>query len=450
MRRPTNLLTATMAPTEKSVAAPEGVRRPGNYLDLYGLSKPPFGGAPDHAGYILFGSNQRVFNALVDHVANGFGAALLQGIEGIGKTETICAVAAVAREAGHRVALAMRPANGRTSLPLLVGALLGQPNGSETDPDDAIGHFLAPPRKVLLADDIDLMPPDCLSLLLALAERLPNEPGSSAIVMTTGIGAPVDPTGPALSRLVALAGKNFRMLPLGPSDARQYIERSLWMAGGATRRLITPSALKLIIARCGGVPSNINRLMEAAFTAGFARSDPAITARTVTAAIGPITPRPAYKSDAPPGVAGRVVQVAAVGLLFVGVAVFLYKGTHSPLPPPATGKPSSVTVLPAPTAAKAPSAQPSNGLSPDLVTALMKRGEQALALGDVAAARLLFQRAADAGNAGAFIALGKTYDPNYVAHGVRPDPARAVAWYRKALALQDTHASDLLKRLGAR
>ena len=44
---------------------------------------------------------------------------------------------------------------------------------------------------------------------------------------------------------------------------------------------------------------------------------------------------------------------------------------------------------------------------------LMKRGNEALDLGDIASARLLFQRAAAGGNAAAAVAIGKTYDRNF-------------------------------------
>ena len=78
----------------------------------------------------------------------------------------------------------------------------------------------------------------------------------------------------------------------------------------------------------------------------------------------------------------------------------------------------------------------------------MKRGSESLGLGDIAAARLLFQRAAEGGNAQAATALGKTYDPKFVSAGSPPDAAQALEWYRKAVGLGDPQAADLLKRLG--
>jgi TPR repeat protein len=81
------------------------------------------------------------------------------------------------------------------------------------------------------------------------------------------------------------------------------------------------------------------------------------------------------------------------------------------------------------------------------MAALMKRGNQSLDLGDISAARLLFQRAARAGNAAAATALAKTFDPNFMATESARDPDRAAAWYQEAIDLGDPGAADLLKRL---
>ena len=96
MRRPPNLMKA-MTVTEP-VRAPVAPARPSDYLDLYGLSKPPFGGQSDTSGYILFGSHRRAFELLIDHMMNGHGVIVLAGEGGVGKTETLRSAAAVAAE----------------------------------------------------------------------------------------------------------------------------------------------------------------------------------------------------------------------------------------------------------------------------------------------------------------------------------------------------------------
>jgi hypothetical protein len=84
----------------------------------------------------------------------------------------------------------------------------------------------------------------------------------------------------------------------------------------------------------------------------------------------------------------------------------------------------------------------------DMVGKLMERGAAMMALGDVSAARLLYKRAAEAGDARAAVEIGRTYDPQYLAKtnlaDVKPDPTLANDWYRRALALGDTKAGLLL------
>jgi hypothetical protein len=82
---------------------------------------------------------------------------------------------------------------------------------------------------------------------------------------------------------------------------------------------------------------------------------------------------------------------------------------------------------------------------------LMKRGQELLAVGDLASARLLFQRAADADDAGAALAAGSTYDPVILAQfsisAMRPNVGKARAWYEKAKALGSTEAAKRLRLL---
>jgi pimeloyl-ACP methyl ester carboxylesterase len=98
-------------------------------------------------------------------------------------------------------------------------------------------------------------------------------------------------------------------------------------------------------------------------------------------------------------------------------------------------------------------AEPASQAPREAIAALLKRGEAFLALGDISAARLFYARAADGGSARAMTALGKTYDPAFIdrakAVGVRPDPAVAADWYRKAMTLDDAEAAFCAERLTA-
>jgi hypothetical protein len=92
-------------------------------------------------------------------------------------------------------------------------------------------------------------------------------------------------------------------------------------------------------------------------------------------------------------------------------------------------------------------------LASDEIAMLLKRGKDAFSTGDLAAARLLLRRAAEAGSAEAALALGATFDPLVIrrlgAIGATPDSAQARQWYQKAVTLGSTTASQPLAQLEA-
>ena len=90
------------------------------------------------------------------------------------------------------------------------------------------------------------------------------------------------------------------------------------------------------------------------------------------------------------------------------------------------------------------------------ITVLLDRGKHLIANGDLAAARLVLQRAADANDAEAALALAATYDPIVLrelkVYGFTADPAMARAWYQRARELGSAAALQRLEMLttGAR
>ena len=122
--------------------------------------------------------------------------------------------------------------------------------------------------------------------------------------------------------------------------------------------------------------------------------------------------------------------------------------------------PQAVT-LPAspPTAAPLEPAAPAlraleRALDRDEIANLLKRGQELATQGDLAGARLLLRRAAEAGDAQAMQALGATYDSTVLTRlnviGVAPDNARARAWYERAAAAGAPEASRRLEQLAGR
>jgi hypothetical protein len=96
-------------------------------------------------------------------------------------------------------------------------------------------------------------------------------------------------------------------------------------------------------------------------------------------------------------------------------------------------------------------AAPSKTLDAETLAALMTRAKSLLALGDIAAARLLLERAANAQDASAAFLLAQTYDPAVLGvrdtRSITADPVMARDWYRKAASFGSADAQQRLTQL---
>ena len=84
---------------------------------------------------------------------------------------------------------------------------------------------------------------------------------------------------------------------------------------------------------------------------------------------------------------------------------------------------------------------------------LMKKGDEQMADGNVSSARLLYERAAEAGLAEAAMAIAATFDAAELtrlqARGITPDSKEARRWYERARQLGAGEAEQRLRRLGS-
>lgn len=106
---------------------------------------------------------------------------------------------------------------------------------------------------------------------------------------------------------------------------------------------------------------------------------------------------------------------------------------------------------PAPAAKPVPEPPRATPLPQDEVAALLKRGRDLIAAGDIASARLILTLVAEAGNAEACFTLAGTFDPAVLARlqaiGVRADPAKAQTWYERAAEQGSLEARQRLQAL---
>jgi TPR repeat protein len=151
-----------------------------------------------------------------------------------------------------------------------------------------------------------------------------------------------------------------------------------------------------------------------------------------------------------------VVPAASAVLFILGLSVFVYRAFDTPTPPtPAAPieapvqQSASRAPQPAPDDNQSANNQPAS-LQADSAATAMRRGQEAMALGDIQGARALFEQAAQTGDPAAALAAGKTYDPDFLPRhpvpSTLPDRAKAMAWYKRAAAQGDGDAASLLAR----
>ena len=120
--------------------------------------------------------------------------------------------------------------------------------------------------------------------------------------------------------------------------------------------------------------------------------------------------------------------------------------------PPAAAPVATVPVAAAPAAAVPTVAPPAaRRIDPDELATLLKRAKSLIAIGDIAPARLLLKRAADAQEASAALLLAQTYDPAVLGkqdmRSIAPDPALAREWYQKAARYGSVEAQQRLSQM---
>ena len=104
--------------------------------------------------------------------------------------------------------------------------------------------------------------------------------------------------------------------------------------------------------------------------------------------------------------------------------------------------------------AQAPLAKSTSVLSAAEVSELLQPGDSLLRIGDVASARLFYERAAAAGDGRAALRLGAIFDPGILERlgfsKLRADAAEARLWYSRALDLGVIEAKRQLNGLETR
>jgi hypothetical protein len=184
-------------------------------------------------------------------------------------------------------------------------------------------------------------------------------------------------------------------------------------------------------------------------------------------------PNDAARLSAPanqtPGV--RAVTTVAVAPTREEITIAYQTAMPNGRAPAATPLAATPPGAPAPVAAAPPAAAPAalppapvpepmipgdaiHHLDPNEIASSLRRADGLIASGDLAAARLVLRRAANAGDARAAMTLAGTYDPVILeklgVHGFVPDVAMARVWYEKAKKFGSAEAPQRLELLASK
>jgi hypothetical protein len=129
-------------------------------------------------------------------------------------------------------------------------------------------------------------------------------------------------------------------------------------------------------------------------------------------------------------------------------------GLETPLRSTGEIQPAPLTsATPLPVKAATVTTKSTVAIGPEEAEKLYRRAEGLVADGDFAGARLLLERAVEAGHAGAIFMLASTYDPNVLgkvkALGMTGEPDKAKALYQQALAAGIDDSTGRLSALSA-
>ena len=132
--------------------------------------------------------------------------------------------------------------------------------------------------------------------------------------------------------------------------------------------------------------------------------------------------------------------------------------TSPAAPAPVAAAPAAAAPVAAPPPAPVPELMiPGDAihhLDPNEIASSLRRADELIASGDLAAARLVLRRAANAGDARAAMTLAGTYDPVILeklgVHGFVPDVAMARVWYEKAKKFGSAEAPQRLELLASK
>ena len=320
--------------------------------------------------------------------------------------------------------------------------LLDEPPEPDSAPHEPAPERLAERASAIIAAH-RVGPPDWAIDRIALDETAATASDSASEPPLPG----TESTAPA-ARSVSRHGAMARLSPIALGFAACAIVAMV----GLGALLLHPGAQKAAPAPPRAGEPAIDARAGTSPTADAAASDPAIRGNSAAesepaaAAATPAPPaEPAPSAQPVPEAAPRDMAAATAPAQTVAPP------EPAPLVRPAPATPNANSQAAAP-ASQAPPARPRPAAAE--IAGLLARGDGLLSVGDIASARLFYERASDAGNGRAALRLGATYDPGFLDQLHLPqhqgDAARALSWYRRARDLGESEAERWIQGLETR
>ncbi len=301
----------------------------------------------------------------------------------------------------------------------------------------------APP--LFLLDDLDELAAGQIEKICDAARHEPRSGAAMVLLARTGFLRRLEE--PSLQFLKALIAARLSFEEIGQDEGIEFLRHQLALRHRHTERSGNPaSALRRVLVVIGA-------LSAAGITGLFVlqKTRPVGEPPVYSVNVAPASPQSTAPLPAKPAT-GPVPETPSSPSPSAAAA-------SNPLPPePARSlpaardaeKPAAETPSPASSAPPTRSAAV-RPLPPAEIAALVTRGDDFLKAGDIASARLFYERAADAGDGAAALRLGATFDPGVLARagirGIPGDPAQASSWYRRARDLGQAAAAERLKGL---
>jgi hypothetical protein len=190
-------------------------------------------------------------------------------------------------------------------------------------------------------------------------------------------------------------------------------------------------------AKAAATPPATVEAVSATATAGGSTTEPEPAPAASTVAMLP----PAEPAPSAQPVPKAPERETAAAVAAPAPAAAPAEPVPAALPAPSSPTPEAPPAVAAP-APKIPPDQPR--LAAAEIAALLARGNSLLGVGDIASARLFYERATDAGDEHAALRMGATYDPGFLDRVRLPhmhgDAAQALSWYRRARDLGEGEA----------